>query len=175
MTVLRLAPEPFTSCDFRLRRAVSCFYRPVVIMSFFSSRGWESWDIANRPLIPERMPVLVDDDLLFEDGSGDPRPSVAVNQSLRSCPPAVPRRRPRGRRTRSTVIQDDDVGAGSRHWCGGCGGGSPSGLSFFVCDGTVITSEMGAGLWCGPPRDLLAKPRGGPLGDARRRRAHGKR
>ena len=29
VTVLRLAPEPFTSCDFRLRRAVSCFYRPV--------------------------------------------------------------------------------------------------------------------------------------------------
>ena len=27
MTVLRLAPEPFASCDFRLRRAVSCFYR----------------------------------------------------------------------------------------------------------------------------------------------------
>ena len=40
----------------------------LVILSFFSSRGWESWDIANRPLIPERMPVLVDDDLLFEDG-----------------------------------------------------------------------------------------------------------
>ena len=57
-----------------------------VIMSFFSSRGWESWDIANRPLIPERMPVLVDDDLLFEDGSGDPRPSVAVNQWLRELP-----------------------------------------------------------------------------------------
>ena len=27
VTGLRLAPEPFTSCDFRLRRAVSCFYR----------------------------------------------------------------------------------------------------------------------------------------------------
>jgi hypothetical protein len=42
----------------------------IVILSFFSSRGWESWDIANRPLVPERMPVLVDDDLLFEDGPG---------------------------------------------------------------------------------------------------------
>lgn len=57
-----------------------------VIMSFFSSRGWESWDIAGRPLIPERMPVLVDDDLLFEDGPGAPRPSVAVNQWLRELP-----------------------------------------------------------------------------------------
>ena len=57
-----------------------------VIMSFFSSWGWESWDIANRPLIPERMPVLVDDDLLFEDGPGNPRLSVAVNQWLRELP-----------------------------------------------------------------------------------------
>jgi hypothetical protein len=57
-----------------------------VIMSFFSSRGWESWDIASQPLVPERMPVLVDDDLLFEDGPGAPRPSVAVNQWLRELP-----------------------------------------------------------------------------------------
>jgi integrase len=57
-----------------------------VILSFFSSRGWESWDIANRPLIPERMPVLVDDDLLFEDGPGAPRPAVAVNRWLRELP-----------------------------------------------------------------------------------------
>ena len=48
--------------------------------------GWESWDIGRRPLIPERMPVLVDDDLLFEDGPGAPRPSVAVNQWLRELP-----------------------------------------------------------------------------------------
>ena len=57
-----------------------------VIMSFFSSRGWESWDIANRPLMPERMPVLVDDDLLFEDGPAAPRPTTAVNQWLRELP-----------------------------------------------------------------------------------------
>ena len=57
-----------------------------VILSFFSSQGWESWDLANRPLIPERMPVLVDDDFLFEDGPGVPRPSVAVNQWLRELP-----------------------------------------------------------------------------------------
>jgi integrase len=58
----------------------------LVIMSFFSARGWQSWDIASRPLIPERMPVLVDDDLLFEDGPGVPRPSAAVNQWLRELP-----------------------------------------------------------------------------------------
>jgi hypothetical protein len=32
------------------------------------------------------MPVLVDDDLLFEDGPGAPRPWVAVNQWLRELP-----------------------------------------------------------------------------------------
>ena len=57
-----------------------------VILSFFSSRGWESWDIANRPLIPERMPVLVDDDLLFEDGTAAPRPAAVVNRWLRELP-----------------------------------------------------------------------------------------
>jgi site-specific recombinase XerD len=58
----------------------------LVILSFFSSRGWESWDLGYRPLIPERMPVLVDDDLLFEDGPGAPRPAVAVNRWLRELP-----------------------------------------------------------------------------------------
>ena len=57
-----------------------------MILSFFSSRGWESWDIANRPLIPERMPVLVDDDLLFEDGLASPRPVAVVNRWLRELP-----------------------------------------------------------------------------------------
>ena len=57
-----------------------------MVLSFFSSRGWESWDIANRPLIPERMPVLVDDDLLFEDGPGASRPLVAANRWLRELP-----------------------------------------------------------------------------------------
>jgi site-specific recombinase XerD len=57
-----------------------------VILNFFSSQGWESWDIANRPLIPERMPVLVDDDLLFEDGPAAPRPAAVVNRWLRELP-----------------------------------------------------------------------------------------
>ena len=57
-----------------------------MILSFFSGRGWESWDVGHRPLIPEGMPVLVDDDLRFEDGPGTPRPSVAVNQWLRELP-----------------------------------------------------------------------------------------
>src|SRR5437870_13223066 len=57
-----------------------------MILSFFSSWGWESWDVGHCPLIPERMPVLVDDDLRFEDGPGAPRPTVAVNRWLRELP-----------------------------------------------------------------------------------------
>ena len=44
----------------------------LVILIFFSSRGWQSWDLEYRPLIPEGMPVLVDDDLRLEDGPAAP-------------------------------------------------------------------------------------------------------
>lgn len=52
----------------------------------FSATGWESWDVAHQPLIREQMPVLIDDDLLFEDSPGAPRPTTAVNQWLRELP-----------------------------------------------------------------------------------------
>ncbi len=58
----------------------------LVILSFFSSQGWESWDVRHRPLVPERMPVLVDDDLLFEDSPAAPRPAAVVNRWLRELP-----------------------------------------------------------------------------------------
>jgi len=58
----------------------------LVILIFFSSRGWQSWDLEYRPLIPEGMPVLVDDDLRLEDGPAAPRPSVMVNRWLRELP-----------------------------------------------------------------------------------------
>lgn len=51
-----------------------------MILGFFSSRGWESWDVEHWPLIPEGMPVLVDDDLCFEDGPAAPRPAAVVNR-----------------------------------------------------------------------------------------------
>src|SRR5260370_3598053 len=57
-----------------------------MLMTLFSSAGWETWDLGHRPVIPERMPVLIDDDLLFEDGPGAPRPVVAVNRWLRELP-----------------------------------------------------------------------------------------
>lgn len=57
-----------------------------VILSFFSSRGWQSWDVEHRPAIPEGMPVLIDDDLLFEGGPGMPRSASVVNRWLRLLP-----------------------------------------------------------------------------------------
>jgi len=57
-----------------------------MILSFFASRGWESWDLEHRPLLPERMPVLIDDDLRLEDGPGAPRPAAVVNRWLRGLP-----------------------------------------------------------------------------------------
>ncbi len=58
----------------------------LMILSFFSSRGWESWDIEHRRLIPEGMPMLVDNDLRFEDGPAAPRPAAVVNRWLREHP-----------------------------------------------------------------------------------------
>lgn len=55
-------------------------------LSLFSSRGFESWDVERRPLIPEGMPVLVDSDLLFEDGPASPRATTVVNTWLRGLP-----------------------------------------------------------------------------------------
>ena len=57
-----------------------------MLMTFFAAAGWETWDLEHRPVIPERMPVLIDDDLLFEDGPGAPRPVVAVNRWLWDLP-----------------------------------------------------------------------------------------
>src|ERR1019366_3868626 len=53
--------------------------------TFFSRAGWQDWGLAAEPAIPDRMPQLVDDDLIFED-AGVPRPSVAANQWLRELP-----------------------------------------------------------------------------------------
>ncbi len=57
-----------------------------MLMTLFSSVGREAWDLEYRPVVPERMPVLIDDDLLWEDGPGAPRPTLAVNRWLRELP-----------------------------------------------------------------------------------------
>lgn len=57
----------------------------MILQSRFVSEQWEAWDIEYRPTIPEAMPVLVDDDLRFEDERG-PRATVAVNRWLLEQP-----------------------------------------------------------------------------------------
>lgn len=52
----------------------------------YSAAGWESWGLAHQPLIRDRMPILIDDDLRFEDPGGVPRPTMVVNRWLRSLP-----------------------------------------------------------------------------------------
>ncbi|WP_073503104.1 site-specific integrase [Actinacidiphila paucisporea] len=56
-----------------------------MLVHFFSSEDWQSWGLGGQPLIPERMPVLIDDDFLFEDGYG-PRATRVVNTWLRTLP-----------------------------------------------------------------------------------------
>ncbi|MFJ3840609.1 hypothetical protein ACIPY6_34585 [Streptomyces sp. NPDC090054] len=56
-----------------------------MLVHFFSSEGWQAWGLDGEPLIPERMPVLFDDDFLFED-EGGPRATRAVNAWLRTLP-----------------------------------------------------------------------------------------
>lgn len=56
-----------------------------MILHCFGSRGWEEWDVQRAPLIPEGMPVFVDDDLRFEDETGS-RPAAVMNRWLRELP-----------------------------------------------------------------------------------------
>jgi hypothetical protein len=56
-----------------------------VLAHFLSSEGWQSWGLGGQPLIPERMPVLIDDDFLFEDGYG-PWATQVMNTWLRTLP-----------------------------------------------------------------------------------------
>ncbi|WP_380286544.1 tyrosine-type recombinase/integrase [Kitasatospora purpeofusca] len=56
-----------------------------MLVHYFSAEGWQSWGLSGQPVIPERMPVLIDDDFRFEDELG-PRPTRAVNAWLRTLP-----------------------------------------------------------------------------------------
>jgi hypothetical protein len=56
-----------------------------MLLTYFIRDGWESWDLGREPLIRQDMPVLIDDDLRFEDEHG-PRPTVGVNAWLRELP-----------------------------------------------------------------------------------------
>ncbi|MDT5027353.1 MAG: hypothetical protein QOE61_3779, partial [Micromonosporaceae bacterium] len=60
--------------------------RVVVELAWFDPASWEDWLVERRPVIPDGMPFLVDDDLRFEDAPGVRRPTTAVNQWLRELP-----------------------------------------------------------------------------------------
>lgn len=51
----------------------------------FIAEQWQTWDVERWPVVPEGMPVLIDDDLVFEDAAGQ-RATVAANQWLRELP-----------------------------------------------------------------------------------------
>ena len=85
--MLRLALNCRQATGFGVARDRVLFLRSsLVILNFFSSQRWQSWGLEHPPLIPERMPVLIDDDLLFEDGPAAPRPATVVNCWLRGLP-----------------------------------------------------------------------------------------
>ncbi len=54
-------------------------------VAFYSSEGWESWGLPAKPVIPDGMAFLIDDDLLFEDGRGL-RATAVANEWLRLRP-----------------------------------------------------------------------------------------
>ncbi|MGH3824592.1 MAG: hypothetical protein ACRDRA_17430 [Pseudonocardiaceae bacterium] len=94
-----------------------------MILSFFSSQGWESWEIERRPLIPERMPVLVDNDLRFEDAPGASRPAVVVNRWPRELP-ASGAPSPKTWEARLGAAGTRAIMGGARTTCVGCWPGS---------------------------------------------------
>lgn len=56
-----------------------------MILHLFSGADWEQWGLGRKPLIRERMPILIDDDLELEDGRV-PRPAAVMNRWLRELP-----------------------------------------------------------------------------------------
>lgn len=86
VTVSRFSCPDRATCGFRFASGGVAFVGSrLVQLIFFSSVGWETWDVEAKPAIPDGMPVLVDDDLAFADDGG-PRPTVAVNRWLRELP-----------------------------------------------------------------------------------------
>ena len=81
---LRSGGSPPTVLCFALPRVVSLPSLAVKLI-FFSLNGWEGWGLEHRPLIPDGMAILIDDDLRFDDGA-TPRPTVAANQWLLELP-----------------------------------------------------------------------------------------
>ncbi|MBK3627463.1 site-specific integrase [Streptomyces sp. MBT49] len=52
---------------------------------FYSPNEWDTWGLGRRPLIPEGMPVLIDEDLVLEE-AGKLRPAAVANSWFRELP-----------------------------------------------------------------------------------------
>jgi len=57
----------------------------LMLVHYFTSDGCDEWDLSDRPVIRAGMPVLIDDDLRFEDERGS-RPTTVINKWLRELP-----------------------------------------------------------------------------------------
>lgn len=57
----------------------------LVLLHYFDPAGCDEWDLRGRPLIRTGMPVLIDEDLRFEDEHA-PRPATVINRWLRELP-----------------------------------------------------------------------------------------
>jgi site-specific recombinase XerD len=56
-----------------------------MLVHYFTPDGCDEWDLGDRPVIRTGMPVLIDDDLRFEDEHGA-RPTTVINKWLRELP-----------------------------------------------------------------------------------------
>ncbi|MFE3860594.1 site-specific integrase [Streptomyces goshikiensis] len=54
-------------------------------LTFYRSNDWATWGLGRQPLIPEGMPILIDEDLLLEE-NGNLRPAAVANLWLRELP-----------------------------------------------------------------------------------------
>jgi len=56
-----------------------------VLLHYFNPDGFDEWDLRGRPPIRAGMPVLIGEDLRFEDEHGQ-RPATVINRRLRELP-----------------------------------------------------------------------------------------
>ncbi|GGZ42974.1 hypothetical protein [Streptomyces bluensis] len=56
-----------------------------MLMTYFSWTSWESWGLSSQPVIPDLVPLLIDDDLHLEDSAG-PRVTTVINRCAQELP-----------------------------------------------------------------------------------------
>jgi integrase len=64
---------------------VAAAWLSLVLLHYFNPGGCDEWDLRGRQVIRSGMPVLIDEDLRFEDEHGL-RPATVINRWLRELP-----------------------------------------------------------------------------------------